>query len=180
MKEEFRMNNMALTEAHVKMEFIPAHKYAGIWDESAENYGDFWQKHDCDKVCGIINSMSHDCDLIITGHTAGWNWKNGKRRYFYGTGLPAAYSGPVPDGFEIREIPGSYYLVFYHPAFDFLKDNNVVMQRVEDLAWNYDIEKEFQGGKYTWNEEECPCYQRHYPEVLGYQVLRPVKRREQT
>ena len=70
------------------------------------------------------------------------NWKNGKRRYFYGTGLPAAYNGPVPD------------------------------------AWNYNIEKEFLSGKYTWNEEECPCYQRHYPEVLGYQVLRPVKRKE--
>lgn len=178
MKEEPCRSN-TLTEAHVKTEFIPAHKYAGIWDESAENYGEFWQKHDCDTVCGIINSMSHDCDPVITGHTAGWVRENGKRRYFYGTGLPAAYSGPIPDGFKVREIPGSYYLVFFHPAFDFLKDNDAVMHRVEDLAWNYDIEKELHG-RYTWNEAVCPCYQRHSPEVLGYQVLRPIKRKEET
>lgn len=29
---------------------------------------------------------------------------------------------------------------------------------------------------YEWNEEFCQCYQRHYPEVLGYEVLRPAKR----
>ena len=47
------------------------------------------------------------------------------------------------------------------------------MGRVENLAWNYDI-KEFNSGKFAWNEEVCQCYQRHYPEVLGYQVLRPI------
>ena len=84
------------------------------------------------------------------------------------------YSGKIPDGFELKEFPGSYYLVFYHPTFDYLKDNGEVMGRVEGLAWNYDISK-FGGGKYEWNEDVCQCYQRHYPEVLGYQVLRPIK-----
>lgn len=170
-------NMSILTKANVRTEFIPAHKYMGIWDESAKNYGEFWQKHDCDTVCGIIDSMSHVCDLIIPGHTAGWKQKDGERRYFYGTGLPADYTGPIPEGFEVRDIPASYYLVFFHPAFDYLKDNGEVMSKVEHLAWNYDIEKEFRGGKYTWNEEVCPCYQRHYPEVLGYQVLRPIKQK---
>ncbi len=171
------MSSMILTAANVRVEFIPAHKYMGIWDEAATNYGEFWQKHDCDTVCGIVDSMSHACDMIISGHTAGWKRVNGELRYFYGTGLPADYTGPVREGFEIRDIPASYYLVFFHPVFDYLKDNGEVMGRVEQLAWNYDIEKEFQGGKYTWNEEVCPCYQRHYPEVLGYQILRPIKRK---
>lgn len=173
------MSKTILTEANVRTEFIPAHKYMGIWDDSARNYGEFWQKHDCDTVCGIVDSMNHACDLIITGHTAGWKQVNGERRYFYGTGLPADYTGPVPEGFEIRNIPASYYLLFFHPTFDYLKDNGEVMERVETLAWNYDIEKEFGNGKYTWNEEFCPCYQRHYPEVLGYQILRPFKPKQQ-
>ena len=177
MKGAQNMSSTILTEANVRVEFIPAHKYMGIWDESAGNYGEFWQRHDCDAVCGIVDSMSHSSDLIITGHTAGWKRINGELRYFYGTGLPVDYSGPVPEGFEVRDIPGSYYLLFFHPAFDYLKDNGEVMNRVEQLAWNYDIEKEFQGGRYTWNEEACPCYQRHYPEVLGYQVLRPIRRK---
>lgn len=85
--------------------------------------------------------------------------------------MPLDYSGKIPEGFEIREFPGSYYLVFFYPPFDYLKDNGDVMWRVEKLAWNYDVEKEFSAGKYKWNEEVCQCYQRHYPEVLGYQVL---------
>lgn len=176
MKGDTTMSETILTQANVRTEFIPAHKYIGIWDDKATGYGDFWQRHDCDNVCGIINSLSNVSDLIITGHTAGWRRLNGELRYFYGTGVPVDYDGKVPEGFEIKEFPDSYYLVFYHPAFDYLKDNVEVMSRVENLAWNYDIEKEFGNGKYTWNEDVCQCYQRHYPEVLGYEVVRPIKK----
>lgn len=170
------MSYTTLTEAMVRLEYIPAHKYIGIWDKTADCYHDFWEKHDCDEVCGVINSLSNVCDYIVTGHTAGWYYnENGERRYFYGTGVPSDYSGEVPEGFEIREMPASYYLVFYHPPYDFMRDNAEVMGRVEDLAWNYDIEKEYRGGKFTWNESECQCYQRHYPEGIGYEILRPIK-----
>lgn len=70
-------------------------------------------------------------------------------------------------------IPASYYRVFAYPAFDYLKDNNTVMPKVEEKAWNYNPEKE----GYEWNEETCLDYQRHNPEVLGYQILRPVRRK---
>lgn len=173
-KGESTMSKTILTEAHIRTEFIPAHSYLGIWDTHAKGYGDFWQNHDCDTVCGIIDSLSNVCDPIITGHTAGWINTGSERSYFYGTGVPADYSGKIPDGFELRTFPASYYLVFFHPAFDYLKDNGEVMGKVEDLAWNYDISR-FSGGKYTWNEDVCQCYQRHYPEVLGYQILRPIK-----
>lgn len=173
-KGETTMSKTVLTEAHVKTEFIPAHKYLGIWDDRAENYGEFFQYHDCDAVCGTVESLTNVCDLIVTAHTAGWKNVNDERRYFYGTGVPLDYSGKIPEGWEIREFPASYYLVFFHPAFDYLKDNGEVMGRVESLAWNYDIGS-FGVGKYTWNEDVCQCYQRHYPEVLGYQVLRPIK-----
>jgi len=47
---------------------------------------------------------------------------------------------------------------------------------VETLAWNYDPAKH--GNMcYEWNEEACQDYQRHYPEGIGYEVLRPVKRK---
>lgn len=175
LKGEKTMSKTVLTEAHTKIEFIPAHKYLGIWDGSARHYGEFWQNHNCDKVCGMIDSLSNVCDPIITAHTAGWHNVNGERRYFYGTGVPLDYSGKIPEGFKIREFPASYYLVFFCPPFDYLKDNGEVMGKVEDLAWSYDIGK-FGGGKYEWNEDACQCYQRHYPEVLGYQILRPIKK----
>ena len=62
--------------------------------------------------------------------------------------------------------------MFFHPPFDYLRDCGEVMGRVENLAWNYDPK---QNG-YEWNEAACNDYQRHYPEVIGYEVLRPVKR----
>lgn len=174
-KGEHEMSNTILTEPVIRTEFIPAHKYIGIWDDKAAGYGDFWQNHDCDKVCGIINSLSNVCDPIITGHTAGWYYnENGERRYFYGTGVPADYDGEIPEGFEVREIPASYYLVFSHPPFDFMKDNGEVTGKVEKLAWNYDIDQ-YRNGQCTWNESVCQCYQRHYPEGIGYEVLRPIR-----
>lgn len=166
------MNQTLLTEAHVHMEHIPAHGYIGIWDIDAADYGAFWSRHDCDSVCGIIDSMSHVSHPIVTCHTAGWFYENGKRGYFYGFGVPEDYQGVVPEGFELRKLPASDYLVFFHPPFDFLKDNGEVMGRVETLAWNYDPKKD----GYEWNEAACNDYQRHYPEVIGYEVLRPVRK----
>ena len=155
----------------VRVEHIPAHKYLGIWEEKADNYCDFWIWHDCDTVCGFVTSMDKMAHPIVTPHTAGWKHVNGKKIYFYGTGVPLDYDGPVPEGFELREIPASDYLVFSYPVFDFMTENADVMGAVENLAWNYDPAVR----NYEWNEDECPDYQRHYPEGLGYQVLRPVR-----
>lgn len=175
---EETMNKTCLKNAEVRMEYLPAHKYIGIWSDEANGYGDFWSKHNCDEVCGIIESMRPLSDPVIGCHMAGWHYVNGVRKYFYGFGVPHNYDGEVPQGFTMKEFPASYYLVFFHPSFDYLKDNDEVMQQVEDLAWNYNIEAEsFNNQKYLWNEDVCQDYQRHYPEVLGYEVLRPVKRK---
>jgi len=171
-KGESTMNTTVLTDAKVRVQYIPAHKFIGIWDSKAENYGNFWNHHDCDNVCGIIDSMSHVADPIITGHTAGWAYIDGKKGYFYGLGVPDDFNGEIPDGFEIRKIPGSYYLVFYHPTFDFLKDCDEVMTRVENLAWSFDPKQK----GFEWNDNDLPTYQRHFPEEFGYEVLRPVKK----
>ena len=160
------------TEAHVRVEHIPAHKYIGIWDINAADYMSFWGRHDCDSVCGTIDSMSHVSHPIVTCHTAGWFYENGRKGYFYGFGVPDDYEGVIPEGFEIRELPASDYLVFFHPPFDYLKDCGEVMEKVERLAWNYDPGT----NGYEWNEEACQDYQRHYPEVIGYEVLRPVRK----
>ena len=82
------MSKTVLTDAHVKVEFIPAHKYLGIRDDKANNYGEFRQGHDCDSVCGTIDSPSSVSDIIVTGHTAGWKKLNGEHKYFYGMGVP--------------------------------------------------------------------------------------------
>lgn len=173
-KGEPTMNKTLLTDANKRIEHIPEHKYIGIWDIEAKDYCTFWSRHDCDTICGIIDSMSHVSHPIVTGHTAGWFYENGKQGYFYGFGVPADYAGVIPEGFEVRTVPASDYIVFFHPPFDFLKDCGEVMKRVEELAWNFNPSEL----GYEWNEERCQDYQRHYPEVIGYEILRPVRKKK--
>ena len=165
------MSKTCLTEPHICVEYIPAHKYIGIWEDKAHHYGEFWNYHDCDKVCGIIESMRNVSDKIVGPHMAGFFYVNGEIRYFYGLGVPADYTGEVPEGFEIKEFPTSYYLKFVHPTFDYFKDNDEVMGKVDNLAWNFDPKTM----GFEWNDD-CQIYHRHYPEVLGYEFLRPVKK----
>ncbi len=171
MNEE-RIRTMEASRLAIRVEHIPAHKYLGIWEEKATNYGEFWEYHSCDDVCGYITSMDKIAHKIVTAHTAGWKMKDGNKVYFYGAGVDCDYVGPVPEGFELREIPESDYLVFSYPAFDFATENVDVMGAVEKMAWGFDPHSM----GYEWNEDACQIYQRHYPEKLGYQVLRPVKK----
>lgn len=172
-KGEDTMQSTILTEPGVRFEYIPAHQYIAIREPGAAAYMDFWAHHDCDAVCGTIDSMSHVWDPVVAGHTAGWyHTENGKLGYTYGFGAPEGKRIEIPEGFSVRDYPGSYYLVFYHPAFDFQKDCAEVMRRVEELAWQYDPTRH----GFHWNETTCQVYQRHLPETIGYEVLRPVKR----
>ena len=73
-----------LREARVRVEYIPAHKYVGVWEERARNYGEFWRYHDCDSVCGTVESLRSLSHPVVASHTAGWWYPQGERRYFYG------------------------------------------------------------------------------------------------
>lgn len=168
-KGDIDMSNLVLPS--YRMEYIPKHKYLGVYKPSVTANGPIWAGHDCDLLCGMISSMT-DTHPIVTGMTSGWKCENGERSYFFGAGVECDYAGEIPEGFELYEFPDSYYIVFSHPPFDYPTDNCEVMKRVEDLAWNFDPTPL----GYEWNEDVCQDYQRHYPEGLGYQVLRPVRK----
>lgn len=169
-REVLMMSKTMLTDPAVRVEFIPAHKYLALRDERVQAYFPFMNRHDCDWLTGVIDSMSHVAHPVVSGHTAGWYWEKGKRGYSYGIGVLPDYQGEIPEGFEVFDFPESYYLVFYHPPFDFLKDGGQVVTEVEKLAWNFDPTTR----GFKWNEETNQDYQRHIPEVLGYEVLRAV------
>lgn len=173
MKERDKMSQVHKQQAEIKVEFIPAHKFIGVWDIHSRNYGDFWNHgHNCDDICGTLESMSNLVLPEQLNQTAGWFYQNGQKGYLYGILVDLDYNGEIPSGMECREIPASEYLVFYHPPFDYLKDNGAVMRTVEEVAWNFDPKSM----GYEWDEDTKQDYQRHYPEGYGYAVLRPVKK----
>lgn len=169
-KGDVTMNEAILTTPQVWVEYIPEHKFIGLYDIHYEGYWDVEKREDFPHIEGILESMVPMQHPVVWSHHAGWYYENGKKGYFYGTGVLPDYDGPIPKGFEIRTIPASYYLVFGHPKYDFWKDNGEVMSRVESLAWNFDPNSL----GYAWNEETCQDYQRHMWNDRGYQVLRPV------
>lgn len=171
-KGVLQMSENVLTMPQIWIEHIPAHKFIGIYDGTAAGYGDFDKRPDFDEIEGILESFIPVQHPVVWSHHAGWFYQDGKKGYFYGTGVSADYASAVPEGFEIRDIPESYYLVFGHPKFDYLRDNGEVMNRVESLAWSFNPKTM----GYEWNEKDCPDYQRHMPNDRGYQVLRPIKK----
>lgn len=175
--EEKGCNMSNIRNANVRYEYLPEHKYIGIWEPRASDYGSFWKYHDCDKITGIVDSMQHVALDVVGCHTAGWFTHDDKKGYFYGFGVAPDYEGPIPEGFEVKLIPASTYLVFFHPSFDFVSENNDAMRNVEALSETFDLDKHeswwIKKG-HKWNLD-CQTYQRHFPEVFGYEVMRPIK-----
>ncbi len=160
-----------LTDPNIRAEYIPAHKFLGVFRAATVDGEPIWPGHDCDLVTHTVESMSHLSDVIIGAHTAGWRIHGGERSYFYGIGVPMAYSGAVPQGFELMHVPGGYYQVVSHPPFAYPQDNAEVMRRVEQVAFGQDCAVK----GFRWAQDGY-CYQRHFPEGHGYMVLRPIER----
>lgn len=167
-----KMSESILTSPQIWVEHIPAHRFIGLYDLNAKGYWDFEKRPDFDEIEGVLESFIPFQHPVVWSHHAGWYYQDSAKGYFYGTGVPADYTGVVPSKFEIRDIPQSYYLVFGHPKYDYLRDNSEVMRRVEELAWNFDP----RSMGYEWNETLCQDYQRHMWKDRGYQVLRPIKK----
>lgn len=160
-----------LTEPNIRVEYIPAHRFLGVFRPDMIDDEHIWPGHDCDLVTHTVESLSEHADLIVAAHTAGWIIRGDQREYFYGLGVPCDYEGAIPKGFEIHDVPGGYYQLISHPPFDYPKDNVEVMQRVESRAFAEACAVK----GFRWKLDGF-CYQRHYPEGHGYMVLRPIER----
>ncbi|MBQ8200246.1 MAG: helix-turn-helix transcriptional regulator [Clostridia bacterium] len=160
-----------LTDPNIRVEYVPAHRYLGVFKRSEVEGEAIWPGHDCDLVTHTVESLGRLADVVIGAHTAGWIIDGDERRYFYGLGVSADYDGVIPAGFELRDVPGGYYQVVSHPPFSYPEDNAEVMRRVEALIFG--SECAVQGFRWARNGH---CYQRHYPEGHGYMVLRSIER----
>lgn len=167
-----RGGDSMLREPVTRVEYIPAHGYLGVFRRQETGSGPIWPGHDCDLVTHTVQSMGRLSHPVLPAHTAGWTIRDGERSSFYGLGVPEGYDGVVPEGFELRWVPGGYYQVYSHPPFRYPEENGEVMRRVEALA--FDGEPASPG--FRW-KAEGHCYQRHAPEGLGYEVLRPIERK---
>ncbi len=95
----------------------------------------------------------------------------GTSEYVQGVEVAADYSGPVPDGFEIIDLPACQVMLFQGPPYDDEDFENAI-GNLWELMDRYD--PSLYG--YRWADDECPRFQLEPQGYRGYIEGRPVKK----
>lgn len=152
---------MIKSQDNVKTYFvtIPAHKFLHVENRESNGYWDFWQKQskipgmDCETVCGLLASIKGKLDDVggdddncsagqimayindPTGRLCDWGFL---RTECYGVRLPFDYSGEVPNGMILSDIPEGEYVVFEHGPFDYEQECRTVEEKIEKAMKDFD------------------------------------------
>jgi AraC family transcriptional regulator len=148
----------------------PARRFLGLWAEGADDYFAFWERiaergFDCAKVEGILTSLTANMQV------GGWQRRLGKDGYLYGVEVPADYSGAVPDGMELTDVPATRYAVFHHPPYDFDTEDAEVWYAIKDAVAAYVPPEGYE------IDAEGIVWQRHDSEHMGQSWCVPIRKR---
>ncbi len=96
--------------------------------------------------------------------------RRGTSLYAQGVEVPADYSGPVPEGFDLIDLPPCTLMVFQGPPFD---EKNFE----QAIASLWDIMKTYQPELYgyEWDDAAAPRFQLEPVGYRGYMEGRPVR-----
>lgn len=160
-----------ISKIEVSVQAVPARKFIGVMADGATDYMDFWTKvaeswSDCHKVEGILASITANAQI------GGWYEDKGRKGYVYGVEVPADYSGTVPAGMTLLEIPAAEYAVFHHPPYDFETMEEAVHAALGKALAAYDPRKT---GR-EW-DMSIPMWQRHDPEGMGQAWCKALKKK---
>ncbi len=96
--------------------------------------------------------------------------KRGSSRYVQGVELPLGYSKPLPDGYEMIELPPCKMMVFQGPPFE----EDSFEEAISDIwALMKTFDPKLYG--YEWADEEAPRFQLAPMGYRGYIEARPVR-----
>ena len=147
----------------------PARKLILKRGVKADNYYDYCEEVGCeiwDVLTGVKDAL---CEPIGM-----WLPKNlrqpGTSVYAQGVEMPADYSGKVPEGCEVIDLPPCKMMVFQGQPYD---DSNF-MEAIGDL---WEVMKTYNPEIYgfTWADEDGPRFQLEPQGYRGYIEARPVR-----
>ena len=90
--------------------------------------------------------------------------------YAQGVEVPADYSGPVPEGFELIDLPPCKMMVFQGPPFDEKNFEQAIFSLWEVMKT---YQPELYG--YEWADDDAPRFQLEPVGYRGYMEGRPVR-----
>ena len=152
----------------VQLQKKPARKVLIKRGVRAEEYFAYCQEVGCD-VWGLLTSMDSLCGEPVCLWLKPPYQKPGTSSYVQGVEVPADHVGPVPEGFDVLDLPEAEYLVFQGEPFR-EEDYAQAILAVEQAMDRYD--PSLIG--YRW-DEGAPRIQLEPRGERGYIELRAVR-----
>lgn len=149
----------------------PARKVIIKRGVNATEYMGYCEEVGCD-VWGVLTSMKSLCGEPVCLWLRPPYQEPGTSSYVQGVEVEPDYDGPVPEGFDVVELPAAAYLLFQGEPFaeeDFCQ----AIQAVQEAMDRYD--PSFIG--YRW-DNDSPRIQLEPRGERGYIELRAIKRAE--
>ncbi|NLH64171.1 MAG: helix-turn-helix transcriptional regulator [Erysipelotrichaceae bacterium] len=134
----------------------------------AEEYWSYCEEVGCD-VWGILTSMKSLCGEPVCLWLPEKYRKEGTSKYVQGVETAMDYTGVIPDGFDVIELPASKYLMFQSEPFR-EEDYCTAIQALETAMDRYDPSVI----GYQW-DETSPRIQLEPRGERGYIELRAVR-----
>ncbi len=181
------MDKTKLQEIKIWIETIPAHKVLYIKNYESKGYWDFWEKQekipgcDCNTICGLLDSIKGKLDGddnelgIFSGQLMLYPVEaDGRIPEGYGVRVASDYDGEILPQLICTEVPEGEYIIFAHPTFEYPTMSEMVSKKVEETAATYSLGNT----EYQYDETAGRIgYLYHSPEVWGYRIIKPVKKR---
>ena len=152
----------------IQLQKKPARKVLIKRGVRAKEYFAYCEEVGCD-VWGLLTSMDSLCGEPVCLWLKPPYQKPGTSAYVQGVEVPVDYSGPVPEGFDVLDLPEAEYLVFQGEPFR-EEDYAQAILAVEQAMDRYD--PSLIG--YCWDDGE-PRIQLEPRGERGYIELRAVR-----
>ncbi len=147
----------------------PARKMVLKRARKASHYFEYCEEVGCevwDQLATIQEALQEPLGMWLPANMR----PEGTSEYVQGVEVPASWSGRVPDGFELVDLPACKMLVFQGPPFED-KDFSQAIASLWDCINAY--KPELYG--YAWADEAAPRFQLAPLGYRGYIEGRPVR-----
>jgi len=114
-KEEAIMDN--IRNVFIQLTTRPARKMIIKRGVKAEEYFTYCEEVGCD-VWGVLTSMKSLCGEPVCLWLPQKYVTPGTSEYVQGVEVPGDYDGPIPEGFDVIELPEAQYLLFQGEPFE--------------------------------------------------------------
>jgi len=169
-KGEIKMSETMKTNSiFVQVVDRPARKVILKRGVKAEDYYAYCEEVGCeiwDVLCGIKNALFEPIGMWLPKKMQ----KPGTSKYVQGVEMPLDYSGPIPAGYELTEMPACKFMIFQGQPYDDADFEQAIGSLWETMkAYNPEIYG------FKWADEDGPRFQLAPQGYRGYIEGRPVR-----